>query len=331
MADEHTGSDIAGANPEYVKESGRSYRILKEFISNRYLFSGTMIIAAVVIFSVYGYLYQPYSPEASFAINLPPSSAHFLGTNYFGNDIWSDFLVSILPTIEIAFLGAALALVVAVVVGLFGGYFSGMKNEVLAFFINVFLLIPGLPLAIVISSDLQASHSNLGVLSLAAVIIITGWAFGARTIRSQAMSISGRDYIRFIKHTGESDFHIIFREVLPSLLSYIGYVFTNLFIFSILLETSLLFLGLGNETIISLGSILYFANNYDAILLKEWWWFIPPGLTIAIIGVGFGLMSLGLDTIANPSLRTYGNAKKFRKRREITGKGFLPEGEGQEP
>ena len=203
----------------------------------------------------------------------------------------------------------------AVVVGLLSGYYRGTKNEVLAFFINVFLLIPGLPLAIIISSDLQASHSNLGLLSLVAVIVITGWAFGARTIRSQVMSIAGRDYIRFIKHTGESTFSIIFKEILPSLLSYIGYVFTNLVIFAVLLETSLLFLGLGNETIISLGSILYYANNYSAILLGEWWWFIPPGLTIAIIGIGFGLISLGLDTIANPSLRTYKKKKSSTNKR----------------
>ncbi|QRF75843.1 nickel transporter permease NikC [Thermoplasmatales archaeon] len=302
---------------EQVKGSSRSNGI-RTFISNKYLFVGSIIIIAVFVFSIYGYFFPPYNPNASFASNLPPSSTHLLGTNFFGNDILSDYMVSIIPTLEIALVGAALALLVAVVVGLFGGYFSGIKNEVLAFFINVFLLIPGLPLAIVISSGLEASHSNLGVLSLAIVIIVTGWAFGARTIRAQAMSIAGRDYIRFIKHTGESDFRIIFREVLPSLLSYIGYVFTNLIIFAILLETSLLFLGLGNESIISLGSILYFANNYSAILLGEWWWFIPPGLTIAIIGVGFGLISLGLDTIANPSLRTYRNAKKYTKTKSVS-------------
>ena len=302
--------------------------ILKKFVSNKYLFSGSVIIIAVVVFAIYGYFYPLYNPNVTFASNLPPSSIHPLGTNFFGDDILSDFMVSIIPTLEIALIGAALALLVAVVIGLFGGYFSGIKNEVLAFFINVFLLIPGLPLAIVISSGLQASHSNLGVLALAVVIVVTGWAFGARTIRAQAMSIAGRDYIRFIKHTGESDFRIIFREVLPSLLSYIGYVFTNLIIFAILLETSLLFLGLGNESIISLGSILYFANNYSAILLGEWWWFIPPGLTIAIIGVGFGLMSLGLDTIANPSLRTYKNAKKFEREKTKSAMAFEPkEGE----
>lgn len=311
-------------------KQGSSTNFLKKFLSNRYLFSGSVIIIAVVIFALYGYFFPPYNPSATFASNLQPSSAHLLGTNYFGNDILSDFMVSIIPTLEIALIGAALALLVAVVVGLFGGYFSGMKNELLAFFINVFLLIPGLPLAIVISSGLEASHSNLGVLSLAIVIIVTGWAFGARTIRAQAMSIAGRDYIRFIKHTGESDFRIIFREVLPSLLSYIGYVFTNLIIFAILLETSLLFLGLGNESIISLGSILYFANNYDAILLGEWWWFIPPGLTIAIIGVGFGLMSLGLDTIANPTLRTYKNAKKFEREKRQPEKNHLHESSNEE-
>lgn len=308
--------ETVGAGGKQLSGSGA----FRKFISNKYLFSGSIIIIAIVGFAIYGYFFPPYNPNKIFASNLPPSASHLLGTNYFGNDILSDFMVSVIPTLEIAFIGAALALLVAVVVGLFGGYFSGIKNEVLAFFINVFLLIPGLPLAIVISSGLEASHSNLGVLSLAIVIIVTGWAFGARTIRAQAMSITGRDYIRFIKHTGESDFRIIFTEVLPSLLSYIGYVFTNLIIFAILLETSLLFLGLGNESIISLGSILYFANNYSAILLGEWWWFIPPGLTIAIIGVGFGLMSLGLDTIANPSLRTYRNARKLTKRKNVSGK-----------
>ena len=304
-----------------TKKKGKSWNSrIGSFISNRYLFSGTVIVSAVFIFAIYGYLFPPYDPNKTFAVNLPPSSAHILGTNFFGQDILSDFMVSIVPTLEVSLLGAALALLVAVVVGLSSGYFSGIKNEVLAFFINVFLLIPGLPLAIVISSGLQASHSNLGTLALAAVIIITGWAYGARTIRAQAMSISGRDYIRFIKHTGESNLRIIFREVLPSLLSYIGYVFTNLVIFAILLETSLLFLGLGDETVISLGSILFFANRYSAILIGDWWWIIPPGLTIAIIAVGFGLMSLGLDTIANPSLRTFRYAKKSKNRKTASSK-----------
>jgi peptide/nickel transport system permease protein len=286
---------------------------LTKLVQNHYLFSGIIVVTGVLILAIVGQFVHPYNPYASFASNLPPSSSHFLGTNFFGNDIWSQYLVGIWPTLEVSFLGAALALVIAIFMGLFGGYYKGMKNETVAFFINVFLLIPGLPLAIVISSDLEASHANLGVLSLVVVIVITGWAYGARTIRSQAMSISSRDYIRFIKHTGESDLRIIFREIFPSLLSYIGYVFTNLIVFAILLETSLLFLGLGNETIISLGSILYFANTYSGILLQEWWWFIPPGITIAVIGVGFGLISLGLDTIANPSLRVYKQNKKKLK------------------
>jgi len=286
---------------------------LTKLVQNHYLFSGIIVVTGVLILAIVGQFVHPYNPYASFASNLPPSSSHFLGTNFFGNDIWSQYLVGIWPTLEVSFLGAALALAIAIFMGLFGGYYKGMKNETVAFFINVFLLIPGLPLAIVISSDLEASHANLGVLSLVVVIVITGWAYGARTIRSQAMSISSRDYIRFIKHTGESDLRIIFREIFPSLLSYIGYVFTNLIVFAILLETSLLFLGLGNETIISLGSILYFANTYSGILLQEWWWFIPPGITIAVIGVGFGLISLGLDTIANPSLRVYKQNKKKLK------------------
>lgn len=316
--------DLSTMSEEFSKanESGRKKLNVKAaakvLLQNKYLLSGLIIVIGMVIFAIVGLFVHPYDPYRTFASNTPPSSAHFLGTNFFGNDIWSQFLVSIWPTIEVSFLGAGLALVVAVVIGLFGGYYKGLKNDIFSFFINVFLLIPGLPLAIVISSDLQASHANLGILSLVAVIVVTGWAYGARTIRAQALSLASRDYIRFIKHTGESDFSIIFREIFPSLLSYIGYVFTNLFIMAILLETSLLFLGLGNETVISLGSILYFANTYSGILLGEWWWFIPPGLTIAVIGVGFGLISLGLDTIANPSLRVYKqNRKKEKKNKKV--------------
>ncbi|WP_297215125.1 ABC transporter permease [Thermoplasma sp.] len=287
---------------------------LRIFWNNKYIFSGTLIVSAITLLGVIGFFYHPYNPMASFASNLPPSRLHILGTNFFGNDIWSQYLVGILPTIEIGLAGALLGMVVALFVGLLSGYARGLKNEILTFFINVFLLIPGLPLAIVISSDLQASHANLGNLALILVITITGWATGARTIRSQVLSLSSRDYITFIKHTGESHLNIIFREILPSLLSYVGYIFTNLVVFSIILETSLLFLGLGNETIISLGSILYYANSYSAILLGEWWWFIPPGLTIAFLGVGFGLISLGLDVIANPSLRVFKKAKGSQKK-----------------
>ncbi|MGC8663351.1 MAG: ABC transporter permease [Thermoplasmata archaeon] len=283
--------------------------IFKQIIENRYIFISLIIIIAIIVFGIIGYFYQPYSPEQSFASNLPPSTQHILGTNFFGNDLFSQLLVAVLPTVAIAFLGAALALIFAIVIGLLSGYYRGYKNEFLNFFINVFLLIPGLPLAIVISSDLETSHINISNVAIALVIFITAWAFGARTIRSQVLSLSSRDYIRFIKHTGESDLKIVFTEILPSLLPYIGYIFTSIVVYSVITETSLLFLGLGDESQITLGSMLYFANVYSGILLGDWWWFIPPGVIIALLGIGFGLLSFGLDTIANPSLRVFKKRK----------------------
>lgn len=277
-----------------------------------YFMSGLCVVLSLFAFSIYGVYFHPYNPAQLFAIGLPPSNFHFLGTSYIGNDIWSDYLVSMLPTFVLGMESAAMCLALSIAVGLVAGYYKGSLGESLSFLINVFLLIPGLPLAIVISADLASAHLNLSNYGLLLVSVISLWAFGARTIRSQTMSLSKRNHIKMIKYTGESNFNILFREILPSMLPYVGYIMTNLVVGSILIQAGLLFLGLGNETTFTLGSMLYWANNYGAVFNYEWLWFLPPGLTITVISIGFGLISLGLDVIANPSLRRFKVRSKER-------------------
>ncbi len=286
------------------------WRSLNALRRSGYFVAGMCVVIALFGFAFYGKYFNPYPPAQVFSIGLPPSSTHFLGTNYIGNDIWSDYLVSMLPTFVLGLESAILALLLSIAVGLVAGYYKGAVAEGFSFIINVFLLIPGLPLAIVISADLAAAHLNISNYGLLLVSVISLWAFGARTIRAQTMSLAKRNHIKMIKYSGETNLNILFREILPSMLPYVGYILTNLVVGSILLQAGLLFLGLGNEATYTLGSMLYWANNYGAVFNYEWLWFLPPGLTITVVSIGFGLISLGLDVIANPSLRKFKNPVK---------------------
>lgn len=300
-------------NRFHINHESALITAFKTLLYSGYFRFGMFVIVSIVIFAIYGVYFHPYAPQRIFAINLPPSSSHILGTNEIGEDIWSDYLVSILPTLVLALESAVIALALSVTVGLVAGYYKGVFSETMSFIINVFLLIPGLPLAIVISADLEASHLNISNYGLLLVSVISLWAFGARTIRGQTISLGKRNHIKMIQYSGESNFNILFKEILPSMLPYIGYILTSLVVGAILLQAGLLFLGLGNETSFTLGSMLYWANNYGAVFNKEWLWFLPPGLTITAISIGFGLISFGLDVIANPSLRKFKALTKGKK------------------
>jgi peptide/nickel transport system permease protein len=211
-------------------------------------------------------------------------------------------------SIGVGLLSAVIATVLSVAVGLIGGYAGGVVDEVLSLLTNIFLVLPALPLVIVLAGYLPSR----GVTSVAAVIAVTGWAWGARVLRAQTLTLRGRDYVQAAKASGERAWRIIFAEILPVEFPVIATSFLATVLAAILAEAGLSFLGLANLSTVSWGTMLYFAQNNQALLVGAWWWFIPPGLCIALIGAGLGLLNFGIDEIANPRLRTV--LPKRRKR-----------------
>ncbi len=248
---------------------------------NRKVSFGLAILAFFVLLAIFGPMFFPGDPNAfSPDILQPPSTAHWLGTTQTGQD-----------------------------------YFGGLIDEVLSLFTNVFLVLPTLPLAIL----LAAFAAYRGPLTIAIVLIVTGWSWGARVLRAQTLSMRNRDYVDAAKASGENSLHIIFFEILPNEISIVAAELLGTVIYVILAETGLEFLGLGDITSTSWGTMLYWAGNNDALMLGAWWWFLPPGLCIALLGAGLAFINFGIDEIANPRLRTEPKPKlaKRNKNREV--------------
>ena len=203
-------------------------------------------------------------------------------------------------TLEIGFLAGVVATAVSVLVGIGGGYVGGRVDELLSLVSNVFLVIPSLPLIIVISAYI---HSQ-SLLPLILVIAFTSWAASARVLRAQTLSVRNREYVLAARASGEKSWRIILFEIFPNELAIIASQFLFSVIFAILAQAGLAFLGLGNVNSTTWGGMLYLAQNDEALSVGAWWWFVPPGFCIALLGAGLALINFGLDEVVNPRLRT---------------------------
>jgi peptide/nickel transport system permease protein len=170
----------------------------------------------------------------------------------------------------------------------------------------VVLVIPALPLIIVIASFVHAS----GIWPTVAVIAFVSWAASARVLRAQTLSVRNREYVLAAKAGGESGWRIVLFEILPNELPIIVSQFIFSMIFAILTQAGLAFLGLASPDQLTWGTILYYAQNDGAMSSGAWWWFVPPGLCIAVLGMGLALINFSLDEILNPRLRVYKPRKK---------------------
>ena len=276
------------------------------------ILAGFIILAVFILAAIIGPILDTANPSALSGAALdPPSFAHPLGTTATGQDVLAQLLEGSRISLWVGFLSAALATVIGMIVGIIGGYLAGIADEALSLVSNVFLVIPTLPLVIVISGYLPSK----GAVSVAVVIALTGWAWGARVQRAQTLSIRRRDYISAARATGESLWRIIVYEILPNEMAIVvaGFLFTV--IFAILTQAGLAFLGLSSVSEWSWGTMLYWAQNNQALQVGAWWWFVPPGLCIALVGTGLSLINFGIDEFINPRLRTGGAAPASGPRR----------------
>jgi peptide/nickel transport system permease protein len=261
---------------------------------------GLGIVGFFAVIALVGPLLVHGNPTAFSADQLQsPSWAHWLGTTQTGQDIFTQVVLGTRATLLVGFATGALATTLSVVIGLSAGYFGGVVDELLSLLINIFLVMPALPLAIVLAGYVPVH----GPLPVALVISFTGWSWGARVLRSQTLSLRRREFVQAAQATGERWHRIIFWEILPNEIAIVasGLVFT--IIFAILTEIGLEFLGLSAVTLNSWGNMLYWAANNNALLLGAWWWFLPPGLCIALLGAGLAFINSGIDEITNPRLR----------------------------
>ncbi|MEE1767956.1 ABC transporter permease [Streptomyces sp. JV185] len=299
----------AGTDPAGTRAPGRRGTRLPR---GRKTVTGLGILAFFTVIAVLGPWIAPYDPDTmSDQLLRPPSGAHWFGTTQTGQDVFSQILVGTRGVLVVGFVAGTLATILSVLIGVSAGFLGGTADELLSLLSNVFLVIPGLPLIIIIASFV----SDTGDILIAAVIALTSWAWGARVLRAQTLSLRRRDYVEAARATGEPTWRIIFFEVLPNLTAVIASGFVSTVIFAILSEITLAFIGVADISDWNWGTVLFWAQSNQALAQGAWWWFVPAGLCIALLGMSLALINFGIDEFVNPRLRTgTGASRKVRMR-----------------
>jgi peptide/nickel transport system permease protein len=260
----------------------------------------SLIVLGVFLFiAVFGGLLAPYDPNASSTdVLAPPSREHWLGTTEVGSDVLSQVLVGARVSIIVGFSAAVISAVLGAAVGLIGGYYGGLTDKLFDGFENWFLVIPQLPLMVVLARLLNPS-----LFVLVMVIGLTSWAGTGRVVRSQVLTLKERAYVERARAVGAGDWHIIRRHILPNALPLIFANTVLIVAVAILAEASLSFLGLGDPTHISWGTMLENGFDSGAPSAGAWWYLVPPGLCITVLVFVIGLIGYVFEQHINPRLR----------------------------
>src|SRR5579885_2112491 len=280
-------------------------RILRTITAHPKISAGLGIVTMFVLIALTAPLLTPYDPNATVVRgSLPPSPAHIFGTTGLGQDMFAQIVYGARISLVIGFCAAIGSTILQVFFGLTSAYFGGIIDEVLSLIINVFLVLPGLPLAIVLASlASSASSANKNEFVIALVLLFTSWSYGARVLRAQTLSLKEREFVTAARVTGEGPLRIIFAEILPNEIALVASTFIGTFVYAVGAEVALEFLGLGNTSQASWGVILFWAQNNTALISGKWWQFVPAGLCIALLCSGLAFINFGIDELANPRLR----------------------------
>ena len=260
---------------------------------------GIGVLALTIFVAIFGNLIAPYDPYASSTdVLASPSWSHILGTTENGSDVFSQLLVGTRVSVVVGFAAALISAVLGSIVGLAGGYFGGWTDRILDSFENWFLVIPTLPLMIVLARVLNPSLTVL-----IAVIGLTSWAGSGRIVRAQVLTLRERAFVERARALGASDAYIIRTHVLPNTLPLIVANTVLIVAVAILSEAALAFLGLGDPTQISWGTMLENAFSSGAPSAGAWWYVVPPGLCITILVLAVSMLGFLFEEYINPRLR----------------------------
>jgi peptide/nickel transport system permease protein len=269
---------------------------------NRKSRTGILMVGFMVVIALIAPLISVAHPDEFnlLAAKQAPSWHHLFGTTDQGSDIFSQVVVGARRSLLLGFVAALLATALAATLGVTAAYSGGIVDEAINFFINVFIVIPAIPLLVVISGFMK----NRGMWTMALVLAAVLWSFEARILRGQALSLKNRDFVLAAKATGESTRRIVFAELMPNMISRIAAGFVLVFYIALLTDAGLEFLGLGDMSKTSWGVTLYWAQVNSTVLQGEWWPFFFPGAALAFTVLGLVLLLSGIDEVSNPRLRT---------------------------
>lgn len=273
-------------------------------LRNRKFLVGSGIILLFVIVAVIGLNAIPQDLRRAGAMppRLPPGPGGLLGTDSLGRSVALQMSEAVLKSLQVGLIAAALGTVLGAVLGFTSGYFGGWVDALLRILIDVFLSVPSLLFLILIAALVR----GVGVPVMALIIGAFAWASPARQSRAQVLSLKEREFVRLAHLSGLSDFQIIFGELMPNMLPWLGANFVNAFLSAVLAESGLSLLGLGPQREMTLGMMIYWALSYGAILQNLWWWWLIPVLILMCLFLSLYLVHLGFDEVSNPRLQQAG-------------------------
>jgi peptide/nickel transport system permease protein len=273
---------------------------------------GITILGIYILVAIIGPWVAPYDPNATTTQAIPeaPNIHHLFGTSATGGDVLSQILIGTRATVILGLVTGVVATTLSVLVGTAAGYLGGYVDEALSLISNVFLVLPVLPLLVVILGYLP----HTGEVPTGIVLSILGWPWGARVIRAQTLSLRNRDFVLAAREVGERPWRIIVFELMPNQIGLIAASFVGTVLYAILTSVALAFLGITNFSDWNYGDILYWAQSGSAVNLGAWWWYVFPGLTVAVLGMSLVLINFGLDELSNPRLRSSGSLRKLGRR-----------------
>ena len=280
---------------------GALRRVLAFFKENRMFTAGVLLLLALYLFGMIGlqFAVPKGSDMGAVPLNLAPSAQHLLGTDGLGRDMFTVMVIGIPNTFKIGFLAGAVGVLIGAFIGLFAGYYRGVADTIFSSFADVMLVIPGLAILITVSAYVRVVTVEL----MALIVGLLAWPLSARVIRSQTLSLRERLFVQVAKLSGENDFEIITRQILPNLTAYLAASFVGAVSGGILASVALEVLGLGPQNVPTIGRTLFYAFKYSALFRGMWWWWGPPIVTLAVVFTGLFWMSLSLDKYANPRLK----------------------------
>lgn len=288
---------------------------------------GAAMLLVVILVAVLAPWLAPYDPQARVQVSpedilAPPDAQHWLGRDDAGKDVLSLLIYGARVSLAVGFTASFMSMIIGTAVGLIAGYYGGRVGNVLMRFVDLLMVIPELPLMLVIIAVM-----GRGLLNIILVIGLLGWTYTARLVRSQVLSVKERQFILRGRSLGASHLHIILRHIFPQVLPLVIAQAVLDISVAILAESTLAFLGLGDPTLISWGSMLNFAFE-RAVSRQAWWFLVPPGLAIVWVSLSLVLIGNTLDQIVNPRLRTHHLFDARRMVALVAGSRVLPAREG---
>jgi peptide/nickel transport system permease protein len=271
--------------------------------------AGSIILFILLVITAFPTWFAPDDPAAEiYKPGVGLSWSHLLGTTSFGQDVFSQLIVGTRQSVMIALIVGFFCTMLSVSIGITAAYSGGLIDDGLSLFTDVVLVIPTFPLIIVITAYVK----NASFWLIVFVLVVTGWSYGARQLRVQALSLRNRDYLLAAKARGESRWYVIAVELIPPMTSLIVANFLGAALYAVLAASALQFIGLGNVNTESWGTMLYWAQNNEALATGLPLWALAPGVAIAVLGSALALLNYAFDEVSNPALRPV-SAKRMKR------------------